>query len=277
MIAQQTSQGNSQTQSKETPPSTGAPDPAPPTIVVALPSEISGPPTVKPVTRVGAEVIHAAPSTELDAYVKNSVLPLIGANWHQLIFKSKEKIPGDATVEFIILKDGSLVGSNLMDGVGHALLGDLALTAIKNSAPFSALPSDLKDPSLSVRAHFQFACAEETKDLATDRGTNSGVVGPIFRVGGGVYPPRPVFHPEPEYSEDARKKAVSGTVLLKMIVTSEGEVSNVTVAKSLGNGLDEKAIEAVKQWKFQPATKDGQPVPVLISVEVEFHLTKRDR
>jgi len=63
--------------------------------------------------------------------------------------------------------------------------------------------------------------------------------------------------------------------VLTMVVTSEGNTDQIRVTKGIGHGLDEKAVEAVSKWKFQPATKDGKPVSVEIAVEVDFHLYHR--
>jgi protein TonB len=94
----------------------------------------------------------------------------------------------------------------------------------------------------------------------------------VFRVGGGVSAPKELYAPEPEYSEEARKAKYQGTCVLYVIVGADGRPRDLRVARSLGLGLDEKAIDAVKTWKFEPAMKDGKPVAVAISVEVEFRL-----
>jgi TonB family protein len=103
-------------------------------------------------------------------------------------------------------------------------------------------------------------------------GRGGGTGGGVFRVGGGVSAPRPVFTPDPEYSEEARKAKYQGTCVLWLIVGPDGKPRDIKVARTLGLGLDEKAIEAVKQWKFEPAMKDGKPVAVQINVEVSFRL-----
>ena len=81
-----------------------------------------------------------------------------------------------------------------------------------------------------------------------------------------------IYAPEPEFSEEARKAKYQGVCTLGLIVGADGRPSNIRVLSSLGMGLDEKAIEAVKNWKFEPAMKDGHPVRVEIAVEVDFHL-----
>jgi len=103
-------------------------------------------------------------------------------------------------------------------------------------------------------------------------GEGGGTGGGIFHVGGGVSPPRAVYAPEPEFSEEARKAKYQGTCTLGLVVGVDGRPTNIRVLTSLGMGLDEKAIEAVRTWKFEPAMKDGHPVAVDIALEVDFHL-----
>ncbi len=103
-------------------------------------------------------------------------------------------------------------------------------------------------------------------------GRGGGYGGGIFRVGGGVSAPKALFTPDPEYSEEARKAKYQGTVVLWLIVDQAGRPRDVKIARSLGMGLDQKAVEAVRNWKFEPALKDGKPVAVQINVEVNFRL-----
>ena len=77
---------------------------------------------------------------------------------------------------------------------------------------------------------------------------------PVYEVGNGVTAPKPVYTPDPEYSEKARKKKINGTVVVAMMVTQEGRVRDVKIAKSLDAGLDKQALAAVRTWKFEPAT-----------------------
>lgn len=103
-------------------------------------------------------------------------------------------------------------------------------------------------------------------------GSGGGVGGGVFKVGGGISAPRPVSTPDPEYTEEARLAKTQGTCILWLIVDESGRPRNIRVVRGLGFGLDAKAIQAVQQWRFQPALKDGRPVNVQISVEVGFHL-----
>ena len=85
-------------------------------------------------------------------------------------------------------------------------------------------------------------------------------------------PPKALYDPDPEYSDKARKAHYQGTVILWLIVGADGLPRNIRVQRSLGMGLDEEAIKAVKLWRFQPSMKDGHPVPVMVNVEVNFRL-----
>ncbi len=101
-------------------------------------------------------------------------------------------------------------------------------------------------------------------------GGNMG--GGAYRIGGGVSPPTVLFKVEPEYSEEARKAKFQGTVVLFVVVDEKGNPKDLKVIRPLGLGLDQKAIEAVEKWKFSPGKKDGKPVPVQATIEVNFRL-----
>jgi TonB family protein len=103
-------------------------------------------------------------------------------------------------------------------------------------------------------------------------GSGGGIGGGVYHVGGGVLPPKVLYDPDPDYSEAARRAKYQGTVVLWVIVGADGHPRDISVRRSLGMGLDEKAVEAVRRWKFDPAKKDGQAVAVQISIEVNFRL-----
>jgi len=101
-------------------------------------------------------------------------------------------------------------------------------------------------------------------------GGNTG--GGVYRIGGGVSAPVPIFTPEAEFSDEARRAKYQGVVLISLIVDAQGNPQNPRVVRPLGMGLDEKALEAVRKYKFKPAMKEGKPVPVMMSIEVNFRL-----
>jgi periplasmic protein TonB len=94
----------------------------------------------------------------------------------------------------------------------------------------------------------------------------------VYQIGNGVRAPKPIYTPDPEYLERPRKKKIQGTVVLAMIVTAEGNVRDVKVTERVYKDLDKQAVAAVSTWKFKPATKDGKPVAVHLSVDVSFRL-----
>ncbi|HET9183424.1 MAG TPA: energy transducer TonB [Candidatus Angelobacter sp.] len=98
-------------------------------------------------------------------------------------------------------------------------------------------------------------------------------VGPgIFHVGNGVSAPQAIYTPEPEFTEEARKAKYQGVVVLSAIVGTDGRVHNARVVRALGMGLDERALQIVKLWKFDPGKKDGRPVAVEMGLEISFNL-----
>lgn len=103
-------------------------------------------------------------------------------------------------------------------------------------------------------------------------GEGGGLGGGVYSVGGGVSAPIPIYKPDPAYSEEARKAKYQGTVVLWVTIDAAGSVTDCKVVKPLGMGLDEKAMESVRTWKFKPALRNGSPVPVRVMVEVSFRL-----
>ncbi len=103
-------------------------------------------------------------------------------------------------------------------------------------------------------------------------GTGGNTGGGLRRIGGGVSAPVALYTPEPEFSEEARKAKVAGNVVVYLQVDTNGKPVNVRVLRGIGMGLDEKAIEAVRQYKFKPAMENGHPVRVEMNVEVNFQI-----
>lgn len=103
-------------------------------------------------------------------------------------------------------------------------------------------------------------------------GTGGGYGGGVYQVGGGVSAPQLIFAPDPEFSDEARRAKYQGVCVVSLVVDAQGRPQQVRVQRALGMGLDEKAIEAVRQYKFKPAYFKGQAVPVNISIEVNFRI-----
>lgn len=103
-------------------------------------------------------------------------------------------------------------------------------------------------------------------------GEGGGTGGGPYRPGSGIDPPRLLREVKAEYTEDARRRGITGDVELEIVVRHDGGVGDVHVLQGLAAGLDERAIAAVKQWRFEPARRKGVPVDVLVEVAVEFTL-----
>lgn len=116
------------------------------------------------------------------------------------------------------------------------------------------------------------SCGVIAAQEKSDNGAQSAENDTVYEPGDDLTPPKGVYTPNPEYSEKARKKEISGTVVVELVITAGGKVRDVKVTKSLEPSLDQQAIAAVQTWKFEPATKDGKPVAVHIHAEVTFRI-----
>ena len=140
------------------------------------------------------------------------------------------------------------------------------------------------DTAVIMKVYAQFLRAQGREDQAGDfdaraaaiRSANTAAAPApppgVFRVGKDVSPPSPVQKPEPEYSEEARAARLQGTVVVQVVIGTDGLAHDARILRGLGLGLDEDAIEAISQWQFKPGTKDGQPVKVAATIEVNYRL-----
>jgi TonB family protein len=103
-------------------------------------------------------------------------------------------------------------------------------------------------------------------------GSGGGTGGGPYRPGAGITPPQLLHEVRPDYTEDARRAGLEGDVLLEIVVRRDGTVGDVKILKGLGGGLDRRAVEAVRKWRFSPAQRFGTPVDVMVEVAVEFKL-----
>ena len=86
--------------------------------------------------------------------------------------------------------------------------------------------------------------------------------------------PRKILSPEPEYTEQARTKRIEGSVVLKGEIGTDGRVTNIRIARGLGHGLDQRAVECLRKWKFESAMRQGEPVTVQANFEINFRLLR---
>ncbi|HMF60906.1 MAG TPA: energy transducer TonB [Vicinamibacterales bacterium] len=156
-------------------------------------------------------------------------------------------------------------------------------------APVAAAPADTRDVGGTV--------TESPKDTAsqgpgsgggagTGRGTGlgegdgagigagsgGGTGGGPYRPGSGITPPSVQREVKPDYTEEARRRGLAGDVVLEIVVRSDGTVGDIRILQGLGSGLDQRATDAVRQWRFSPARRFGTPVDVIVEVAVEFKL-----
>jgi len=103
-------------------------------------------------------------------------------------------------------------------------------------------------------------------------GSGGGTGGGPYRPGSGIEPPRLLREVKADYTEDARQRSISGEVVLEIVVRRDGSVGDVRIMRGLGGGLNERAVQAVRQWRFAPATRLGAAVDVIVEVGVEFRL-----
>lgn len=103
-------------------------------------------------------------------------------------------------------------------------------------------------------------------------GEGGGYGGGLMHLGGGVSAPTLIYSPDPEFSDEARRAKYQGICIVGLVVDVAGNPRSIHIVRALGMGLDEKAIEAVRQYKFKPALFKGKPVPVEINIEVNFRI-----
>jgi TonB family protein len=165
-----------------------------------------------------------------------------------------------------------LVPLRLGDRISVHVIGDTSSRRWRNYfiADMRQL-SDLVPPYFKNYVEGKFDA--ETKPDDAMKGENIGTESAvdIYRVGQNVTAPKPIFSPDPEYSDFAREHRIQGVSVLRLILGPDGKPSNIEVQRPTGAGLDEKAVQAVKRWRFVPAKRDGIPVAVTINVEVNFN------
>lgn len=175
------------------------------------------------------------------------------------------EVTGTAIIDCHITRDGAIEKVNVVQSSGDPSL-DTAASALFADASFAGLPSGFKGTELRVVFPFNLPSTPDRPACT------SLTLNPAKKVGRGVSPPRTLYQPDPEYSDQARRSKYQGSMVLGVTVAVEGTASEVCILQGLGMGLDEKAMEAVKSWKFTPSLENGAPVPVRIAVEVSFTL-----
>lgn len=196
--------------------------------------------------------------------------------------EAKEKgIQGAVVLHAIIGKDGTVQNLNVVSGPDE--LQSSAMDAVKQWVykPFllNGNPTEV-ETTITVNYSLDNSNSQHPPSPPPPPADNisegahqaGGSAGDVYKVGGSVRPPIVTYSAVPGYPEEARKSKLSGNVIVGLIVDQDGNPREVHVARGLGNQLDEKAVEAVQQYRFKPATRNGEPVAVALNVEVNFRV-----
>jgi TonB family protein len=223
---------------------------APPAVpAIVVPSEKpSGPVRVSSGTMVGSLISKVDP-----------VYPEIAKAAH---------VQGAVVVRATISKDGTVKDLQYISGAPM-----LVVSAIEAVQQWKYKPYLLNGESTEVQTTITLNYSLEGSEGVAEQAPTVDHAGMTIRhVGGSVSAPALIFQVQPEYTDEAKLAKMQGTVLLNMIVDEAGEPEYVHVLRGLSDGLDDKAVEAVRQYKFKPAMEDRTPVPVSLNVEVNFKL-----
>jgi TonB family protein len=190
----------------------------------------------------------------------------------------QDKVQGFVLISLVVDEQGLPQHVHVSRGLGDGL-NEKALEAVRqyrfNPASENGKPVAVY---LNVEVNFELAASPaqiRERIEATLKAQEAQAYGDALQpkaVGGGVIGPIPIYQPSPTFSEEAKKDKFSGVVAVSLIVDATGKPQNVHVTKGVGMGLDEKAVEAVKQYRFKPATENGKPVAVFENVEVNFKI-----
>jgi TonB family protein len=194
-----------------------------------------------------------------------------GANDHSLAPVNKGKLPKFAMTQFTP-PQVRIMNPNPKLPMDPSLLGPPDLKVANIDAPTFGDP--LANGVSESLGHGNGTGIGSGSGGGLGPGEGGGTGGGAFRAGvNGVGMPSCLYCPDPQYSDEARKAKYQGVVVLMVIITPDGRATNIQVIKSPGLGLDEKAIEAVRQWKFRPAAgPNGKIIPVQVPIEVTFRL-----
>lgn len=225
----------------------------------------------------GFEVRNQGKDPEALGFYAIRTLETIRSKWYPQIpglQKSASRKQGTAVIEFEVGRDGSLRNMTTVKSAGDGSLDNAAAEAISLSAPFAPLPEKYREKALQLKIYFGYdqpGSAEAPFCDGPNWGAHPGAY-LLHKIGQHVTPPKTTYDREPEYSEQARREKYSSIVHVAGTVDPQGAFTDLCVSESAGKGLDEKAMQAVKTWKFEPAMLRGEPVATRINVEVSFQL-----
>lgn len=232
---------------------------------------------------VATAVPHGPPSAgDAAPYALAEIIP--GRVIHEVDAKypkqaKKQKIQGPVLLRLSIDKNGHVLIYTIISG--DPILAKAALDAVRTWR-FEPYTQNGQSVAVIQNISFNFVSGKKAAEFSTQlpppilapaaTDADTQLAGEVFRVGGAITAPRLISGPPAEYGEEARQAKYQGTCILGVIVGSDGRPRHISVVRSIGKGLDQKAIEAVQKWEFQPGTKDGKPVAVHVDIEVKFQL-----
>ncbi len=219
----------------------------------------------------------SAPVAKISTLVAPPVAPPIanradkmggGGGQHDLAPVTQGRLPKFAQEQIVPPKAPPTIPPKL--AVDPTLVMQKDLKMANNSMPNLGLPnSNLPGVSLGTGSGGGIGSGNGN-GLGPGSGGNMG--GGVMHAGSAQVPPKLIYQVEPEFSEEARKAKFSGDVQVYLVVDTEGRPTRIRVARGVGMGLDEKAVEAVRQYKFKPAMQNGKPVPVDLYIDVNFQI-----
>jgi TonB family protein len=185
----------------------------------------------------------------------------------------RAKHGGTVLLDIVVDAEGNVARYKVTRGIGFGL-DEEAIQSVKKWK-FDPGHKDGRPVAEIASVEISFHLLGGAPDGGLQAGATASPDGPlraIYHPGPGVTSPELLSKVEPEYSEAARQAKIEGMVFVKCVVDEEGWPRDVQVVQGLGMGLDEKAMEAVRRWRFKPAFKDGKPVAMIANVQVTFRL-----
>jgi protein TonB len=261
----------------------------------------------KPIPVVDRMATHQDPKATASAILIYAALFLLFFLWgarklHDMAVQKQLQITSLTTPPPMAPAKTTMGGGGGQRGATPVTQGHLPKFADQQITPPKAPPLEepkirMPDPTIEVQKNLQMANNNmpniglpNSPLVGTSMGNGSGSglgsgngsgLGPgsggnygggLRKIGGGVSQPELIYKVDPEFSEEARKAKFMGIVLVNLIVDANGNPQNVHILRGVGMGLDDKAVEAVKQYRFKPAREAGKAVPVELNVEVNFQI-----
>jgi len=228
-------------------------------VLVARHVQLAAPVQRATVTELSAPVIKVPPRVE----------KMGGGGGHPDVSAvTQGRLPKLATTQIVAPKAPPMIAPKLVVEPSVVVQPDLKMA--NNAMPDLGAPnSSLKGFSLGNGTGSGIGSGN---GWGIGPGSGGGTGGGVFHVGGAVMAPRLIVQVDPEFSEEARKAKFSGNVEVYIWVDTDGKPSHIRVVRGVGMGLDEKAVEAVRQYRFKPAMKDGKPVQVDLYIDVNFQI-----